>query len=145
MVLIDNNILKVECLTGGKSQFGDKLKVLKGRTVTAFPDIDGYDHWRTKLAEVKDIDIRISNLLEERATPQQREAHIDIADILISELASIHCPTQGLCPPFGQPRFPPDYRVSIAREFRPCNYADGRIGPCIDSGPSTGFESCPTG
>ena len=79
--------------TGGKSQLGDKLKVLKGRTVTAFPDIDGYDYWRTKLAEVKDIDIRISNLLEERATPQQREAHIDIADLLISELASGHCPT----------------------------------------------------
>lgn len=79
--------------TGGKSQLGDKLKVLKGRTVTAFPDIDGYDHWRTKLAEVKDIDIRISDLLEERATPEQREAHIDIADLLISELASIHCPT----------------------------------------------------
>ena len=31
--------------TGGKSQFNDRLMVLKGRKVTAFPGIDGYDEW----------------------------------------------------------------------------------------------------
>ena len=43
--------------TCGKSQLGDKLKVLKGRTVTAFPDIDGYDHWRTKLAKTPEANL----------------------------------------------------------------------------------------
>ena len=37
--------------TGGKSQINDRLLVLKGRTVVAFPDIDGYDEWERKLAD----------------------------------------------------------------------------------------------
>lgn len=40
--------------TGGKSQFNDRLMVLKGRKVTAFPDIDGYDEWRKKAKELPD-------------------------------------------------------------------------------------------
>ena len=36
--------------TGGKRQFGSKLDVLKGRTVVAFPDVDGYEEWKSKLS-----------------------------------------------------------------------------------------------
>ena len=67
--------------------------------------------------------------------------HIFPENILRAEIR----PTQGPCPPSGQPRFPPDYRVSVTCEFLPCSYADGRNGPCTDSSPSTGFEPCPTG
>ena len=43
--------------TGGKSQFNDRLMVLKGRKVTAFPDIDGYDEWRKKAKNYPMLDI----------------------------------------------------------------------------------------
>lgn len=34
----------IRIATEGKSRLGDKLKVLKVRTVTSFPDIDGCEH-----------------------------------------------------------------------------------------------------
>ena len=72
--------------TGGKTQLGDKLNVLSGRDVIAFPDVDGYNEWKTKLALLPGLNIRVSDFLEKNATPQQREAHIDIADRLIEEI-----------------------------------------------------------
>lgn len=72
--------------TGGKSQLSEeKMRPLRGRTIIAFPDIDAYDTWRTKLGELKGYDITISDYLEKTATPEQREAHIDIADLLIAD------------------------------------------------------------
>ena len=38
--------------TGGKTQLGDKLEVLRGREVVAFPDIDAYDTWQEKLCSL---------------------------------------------------------------------------------------------
>lgn len=78
--------LHPECIwlaTGGKGQFNDRVKVLKGRTVIAFPDVDGYDTWITKAAERPYLNIIVSDLLEKYATQEDRDAHIDIADILI--------------------------------------------------------------
>lgn len=72
--------------TGGKSQFNDRLMVLKGRKVTAFPDIDGYDEWRKKAKNYPMLDITISDILERNATPEQRERHVDIADVLLEEM-----------------------------------------------------------
>ena len=69
--------------TGGKSQINDRLLVLKGRKIVAFPDIDGYDEWERKLADYSDLDIRISPVLQQNATKEDREAHIDIADWLL--------------------------------------------------------------
>ena len=73
--------------TGGKSQLGDKLQVLQGREVIAFPDVDGYDEWKCKLTLSPGLNIHVSDFLEKNATSQQREAHIDIADCLIEELS----------------------------------------------------------
>ena len=72
--------------TGGKSQFNDRLMVLKGRKVTAFPDIDGYDEWRKKTKNYPMLDITISDILERNATPDQRERQVDIADLLLDEM-----------------------------------------------------------
>ena len=68
--------------TGGKSQ----LMVLKGHTVTAFPDIDGYEEWRKKAKIYTMLDITISDILERNATPEQRERQVDIADLLLEEM-----------------------------------------------------------
>ena len=63
--------------TGGKSQFNDRLMVLKGHKVTAFPDIDGYEEWRKKAKIYTMLDITISDILERNATPEQRERQVD--------------------------------------------------------------------
>lgn len=67
--------------TGGKSQLSDqRLSVLKGRRVVAFPDIDGYEEWKSKLLP---MGFTVSDFLEQVATPEDRDNHIDIADVLI--------------------------------------------------------------
>ena len=65
--------------TGGKFQFNARLSVLKGRTIIAFPDVDGYDLWRRKAAEMRELQITVSDLLERVATPEDKKNHIDIA------------------------------------------------------------------
>lgn len=75
--------------TGGKSQLStDKLKILKGRTVIMFPDVDGFEYWTSKSKEVEAIGCKVivSDLLEKNATEEDRENKIDIADWLISHL-----------------------------------------------------------
>lgn len=69
--------------TGGKGQLNDRVEVLAGRKVIAFPDVDGYDAWCTKAAERPHLGIIVSDLLEKNATQEDRAAHIDIADLLI--------------------------------------------------------------
>lgn len=69
--------------TGGKTQLGDKLKVLTGREVIAFPDVDGYAVWKERLSMIQGVDIKVSDYLERNATEQDRQDHIDIADLLL--------------------------------------------------------------
>ena len=72
--------------TGGKSQLSiDKLKVLQGRTVVMFPDVDGFEYWNNKAKEVEAIGCKVvvSDLLEKNATDEDRANKIDIADWLI--------------------------------------------------------------
>lgn len=69
--------------TGGKSAVNERLKVLKGRKVIAFPDVDGFQEWTEKLTTFEGLDITVSPLLQQNATPEDLEAHIDIADWLI--------------------------------------------------------------
>lgn len=72
--------------TGGKQAINDRLLVLWGRKVLAFPDIDGYDEWQRKLAEYPQLGVTISPILQQNATAEDREAHIDIADWLMRSM-----------------------------------------------------------
>lgn len=77
--------------TGGKSNMNTtKMKVLQGRRVIAFPDVDGYMEWQEKAEQLRSEGIRIdiSDLLERNATDEERSAHIDIADWIIGQLLS---------------------------------------------------------
>ena len=82
-----------ECIwlaTGGKSQLSiDKLKVLRGRTVIMFPDVDGFEYWSKKAKEVEAIGCKVvvSDLLEKNATDEDRANKIDLADWLIRYLS----------------------------------------------------------
>ena len=69
--------------TGGKSCINDRLLVLKGRKIIAFPDIDGFQDWTEKLAKYPDLGITVSPILNQNATAEDLENHIDIADWLI--------------------------------------------------------------
>ena len=80
--------------TGGKSCVNDRLLVLSGHKVVAFPDVDGYQEWIEKLAKYKNtqsvtpgltggLDITVSPILQQNATPEDLANHIDIADWLI--------------------------------------------------------------
>jgi len=69
--------------TGGKSQINARLDVLKGRSITAFPDIDGYSTWVEKLAQLEGFSYTVCDLLVKYGKPEDHEAHIDIADWLI--------------------------------------------------------------
>ena len=88
--------------TGGKSQLGDKLNVLQQRTIIAFPDVDGYELWKQKASELTSLRITVSDYLETTATPEERDAHIDIADRLIAQIRD-----GSLVPPDDCPTSPP--------------------------------------
>ncbi len=68
---------------GGKTQLGDKVEVLEGRTVIAFPDVDGYEKWVEKCAERPYLNIQVSDYLQNNATDEDKQMGADIADILI--------------------------------------------------------------
>ncbi len=69
--------------TGGKSQLGNKINVLEGRRIIAFPDVDGYDTWLEKISERPYLNIFVSDYLQRIATDEDRQNGIDIADILL--------------------------------------------------------------
>ena len=69
--------------TGGKGQVGDKLDVLEGRQIVAFPDYDGYDEWKRKFEKQPYLNIRISDYVQKHATQEEKESGADIADLVI--------------------------------------------------------------
>jgi hypothetical protein len=86
--------------TGGKSQLNpERLSVLAGRKVIAFPDVDAFEVWSEKLGNTScpaptghlspGLSITVSPLLQQEATPEDFENHIDIADWLIRTRCSL--------------------------------------------------------
>ncbi len=62
----------------------DKCSILKGRTVTLFPDLNGFDKWNIKAKELSQLAIfTVSDLLETKATEAERKQGLDLADFLI--------------------------------------------------------------
>ena len=73
--------------TGGKSGLtSERLSSLKGRKIIVIPDIDAFKDWQQKIFTFPHLDIRISRLLEDNATPADRAAHIDLADWILKYL-----------------------------------------------------------
>ena len=68
---------------GGKNQFGDKLDVLQGRKILVYPDVDAFDEWTEWFQEHPYLNATVSDYLELNCTPEEREAQVDIADLLI--------------------------------------------------------------
>ena len=62
----------------------EKCNILKGRTVTLFPDLNGFEKWSSKAKELSHLAIfTVSDLLECKATEAERKQGFDLADYLI--------------------------------------------------------------
>lgn len=75
--------------TGGMhgSFNSEAMQVLRGHEVVLFPDLKVTDEWQRKVQILQSIckSATCSDLLEEMATDEQREAGLDIADFLLME------------------------------------------------------------
>lgn len=70
--------------TGGKGMLRrSMLEPLAGRRVVLFPDLGAYDHWKAKAAGWPGVEV--SDMLEQRASAEDRAAGLDIADFLLRE------------------------------------------------------------
>jgi hypothetical protein len=62
----------------------EKCKVLAGRSVTLFPDLNGFEKWSLKAKQLSHIaKFTVSDLLERKGTDQERESGLDLADYLL--------------------------------------------------------------
>jgi hypothetical protein len=62
----------------------EKCSILKGRTVTLFPDLNGFDKWSSKAKELSHLaNFTVSDLLERKASESDRKQGLDLADYLI--------------------------------------------------------------
>ncbi len=66
----------------------EKCKVLKGRAVTLFPDLNGYDYWKKKQKEISQnlptINFTyVSDIIEKIANDNERKEGLDLADYLL--------------------------------------------------------------
>ena len=74
--------------TGGLSNLTDEKCInLNGRSVTLFPDLNGFEKWNLRRKElshkIRGTCFKISSLLEKNATDMEREEGCDIADYLL--------------------------------------------------------------
>lgn len=113
--------------TGGKGNFSrDRLRVLQGREVVIFPDIDGHQKWSE---QAKSLDfcksVKVSSILED-ATPQEREAKIDIADRAVAMLERKRSQPDPI-PQVVVTAYCPTHRLQMMVEDNPC------IGALVDA------------
>ena len=79
--------------TGGKTELNvAKLKPLEGRRIILFPDTDEdgqtYRDWYDVAEAASDVfghPVTVSSILEQRATPAQKAAKIDLVDLLFPQ------------------------------------------------------------
>ena len=96
--------------TGGKTCLGNKLDILYGRKVVAYPDVDAYDYWRERLVNYPNI--IISDYLQKVAGSDPSSSHMDLADLI---LESRHRPDTSKNPTFLQIKryISPEYQPEV--------------------------------
>ncbi len=64
----------------------NRCKVLEGKTITLYPDLNAYDKWKEKAKQIEqEINLKfiVSDLLETRAEAEDKKQGLDLADYLI--------------------------------------------------------------
>lgn len=91
--------------TGGKNgckwTSSETLSALKGRKVILWPDANAFDLWSESASELQKwgIDVVVSDLLESKASAQQKKDGDDIADYLLNDKQKLFSPEQLPRPP----------------------------------------------
>jgi len=110
------------CLAfGGLSNFNaEKCIALKGRTVTLFPDLGGFDKWSSKAKELSQLaTFTVSDLLERKASEAEKKQGFDLADFLIRlDHKAFAVPE----PPQPAPGFQPLAQVEVFEQPEPVHY-----------------------
>jgi hypothetical protein len=87
----------------------DKWNVLKGRTVTLFPDLKAFEKWKAKAKEISKIaKVTVSEYLEHIATEAERKEGLDLADYLLKLDLKQHTPAEPIQAPPPTPSRPPE-------------------------------------
>lgn len=61
----------------------DRCSILKGRSITLFPDLNGFEKWSSKAKKLTHLAaFQVSDLLESKATDAERKQGLDLADYL---------------------------------------------------------------
>ena len=65
----------------------ERLEPLRGRRIVLFPDAGAYVAWNSRADELRrqGFDVRVSKDLEKMATEEERNAGLDLADVLLRE------------------------------------------------------------
>lgn len=118
--------------TGGKTSLGNKLEVLSGRKVVAYPDVDAYGFWREHLAIFPNI--KVSDYLQHIAGDNPSSSHMDLADLILESRLS---PDTSQDPTFQQIKryISPDYHseVEVLIDDLGLEFLGGRSGPLKDN------------
>lgn len=62
----------------------ENCRILQGRNVTLFPDLQGFDKWNSKAKELSHLaNFTVSDLLERKASIAEKKQGFDLADYLI--------------------------------------------------------------
>lgn len=73
--------------TGVKWTEAAVCRVLRGRSITLFPDLGAYDSWVNRAELFRNVSgcssVKVSSILEKEAEPDQRKAGLDLADFLL--------------------------------------------------------------
>jgi rubredoxin len=112
--------------TGGLSNLNaEKCTILKGRTVTLFPDLNGFEKWSNKAKELQHIaSFQVSDLLEKSATDTEREQGLDLADYLLRFQLSEFVNTEPLPPEVEQEPLPTTAQSQSLVLIKPADTAE---------------------
>ena len=118
---------------GGKTQLGDKLNVLIDRKFVVYPDIDATDNWLEWFGKHPYLSAIVSMYLEENCTDEDREAQVDIADILIRCDQQVFQPVPGVPPEGGTEHLARPYQAAnpVAQEV--AKYFSAEVMPNVES------------
>lgn len=73
--------------TGGSGTLNREiLAPIRGRRMVLFPDLGGFDKWQEKVGKLPGV--RVSDVIEQRASDEDRAEGLDVADYLLRENTS---------------------------------------------------------
>ena len=123
--------------TGGLNNLTvDKCEILRGRTVILYPDLNAYDKWNEIAARIRssiEVDISVSTMLEDIATPEAKAQGLDLADFLINQLKNNNSNSTPETPgPDPKPIIPPSAPARFTRELEAMIEANPAVLTLID-------------